>query len=434
MADPFVIYLDKNMEVCPKEQASLVRITEPTGKSYFGVIKKQEPTENFDPDQPRDETGKWTKGGLFFHGTVGDVMGKILKEGIKPQEKHRFEEHLYEGERGKSVFVMKGKRRTIPKDRADLSKDPGFKEALEYARFAMQKSGQSEGAVLVVSVPKGTSLDYDAHAEMGVEGPIESGAKAYSLKGEIKPEWIKGYVSVSWEGMDEAYEYYEPQDYRKELLKNVEGQDDQVHYVVVLWGDKTQTVNFDPDQPRDEGGKWTNGGGSISGKSIEELLPAYDRWFESRSPEQKQALAHWGGSYQGCAQIRAVESGEMSTPSVELSKTVAAFQEAMVSAPRYEGVVFRGLALKRGETERLFAVGQMVSWKAHSSATTTFDQAERYLTSAGDRTVLKVRTSGARMFNDFEVLLPLGKKYRVTGVTRSSQDKRLVTVEMEETP
>jgi phage gp29-like protein len=62
----------------------------------------------FDPDEPRDETGKWSEGGGGFkdlyHGTAAAFVDKIISEGLKPGG-GKGNKELYKGERGNAVFL-----------------------------------------------------------------------------------------------------------------------------------------------------------------------------------------------------------------------------------------------------------------------------------------------------------------------------------------
>jgi HK97 family phage prohead protease len=90
--------------------------------------------KDFDPNEPRDEGGKWTDGGggdpklppapgthgaapgpiVVFHGTTETVIAQIKKEGLHVTPgSHHFDGDVYAGERGESVFVTTKKQTAI---------------------------------------------------------------------------------------------------------------------------------------------------------------------------------------------------------------------------------------------------------------------------------------------------------------------------------
>jgi hypothetical protein len=94
-------------------------------------------TKGFDPNEPRDDAGKWTDGGgsddagssspassspttpsgapvVVFHGTTESVVKKIVKEGLHVTEaSHHFDSDVYAGDRGESVFVTTNQKTAV---------------------------------------------------------------------------------------------------------------------------------------------------------------------------------------------------------------------------------------------------------------------------------------------------------------------------------
>ena len=93
------------------------------------IEKRPDIRDAFNPDEPRDPHGRWTSGGgdvpggewgteggkvVAFHGTTNEVAQSIIKNGIKINPSSRsFDKDLYEGPRGKSVYVANSMARAI---------------------------------------------------------------------------------------------------------------------------------------------------------------------------------------------------------------------------------------------------------------------------------------------------------------------------------
>jgi SPP1 gp7 family putative phage head morphogenesis protein len=145
----------------------------------------------FNEDEPRDETGKWTEGAsvgkinpdtvTVFHGTSSHAIDKIRTEGLMPQtgrgrmiEGEEEEGGLYAGDRGRSVYV------TTRRD-----------AAIEYAQYAKEefesRTRRKHKAVLLeMKIPKSV---YEKEFKPDNE---ESLGGASYRRGGIPKEWIIG--------------------------------------------------------------------------------------------------------------------------------------------------------------------------------------------------------------------------------------------------
>jgi GNAT superfamily N-acetyltransferase len=192
--------------------------------------------DEFDPNQPRDPDGRWT---TAFHGTTAEHLPSILERGLEPSRQRRnFAGEEYEQGRGQSVFLSteEGEARGWP---------------------ALGRAGDnpsSRFAVVEVSVPK-MSLRPDEYRNEGT---------SFRHEGRIPAERIRGY-SV--------------QDPR-----------------TGKWTRHRVRDHYDPNQPRDPDGRWTETGGSSSltksHTDREDLLGAIDNYSHNDYQEINEVLRH----------------------------------------------------------------------------------------------------------------------------------------------
>jgi Protein of unknown function (DUF3626) len=112
-----------------------------------------------------------------FHGTAADVLPMILKEGLRPGSEtkvRRWNEDFYltDGRR-KSVYVVTESMKA-------------WMWAKEAAERGLSEHGSVEAVILRVDVP------VSVYQKMVDDEFLQDGHKRY--EGEIKPEWISGYV------------------------------------------------------------------------------------------------------------------------------------------------------------------------------------------------------------------------------------------------
>lgn len=190
----------------------------------------------FDPDEARDEHGMWTSGGSAggvtgFHGASAKILSSVRKNGLTPGG-------------DKKVWL----------------------------------SNNDQTAALFGGFKGGKTLVFEVHvpqAEMGKFSTIAQGAAnaTGSLDHAIPPEWIAGYHEVSTVPNPDK-----PGKIKDVLgpLKPLRKSDHVVMYVAVPCDD---VEKYSDDEPRDDHGRWTTGGGMGTAGSRQKKA-----WIKARAP------------------------------------------------------------------------------------------------------------------------------------------------------
>lgn len=204
-------------------------------KKQFLDRAKARVTKGYNPDQARDETGKWTDGGAaaitgkqgvtVYHGTSGEAAKEIKANGLRPPGKGEALWSKEQGHQDGAVYV------TTDKD-----------QARRYADWAAAKYlAAHPGAPIVTSVvsirvPKAT---WDSDFKPDVSGAGGSAkATSYLYHGTIPAGFVTDVRSLTHKA------------------------DQTIGYApVLIVGEVGKTYN--PDQERDDHGRWTAGGGSM---------------------------------------------------------------------------------------------------------------------------------------------------------------------------
>ncbi len=201
-------------------------------------LSDDEEGKAFNPDQPRDESGRWAGGGAtFFHGGLVENVESMLKDGIQVGEAN------YDETKAGYVYV------------ADTEH-----EALYWAKavaFDTGKGDSREVALLEVRIPSSARRRVSADENL----PEEHGS--FKFKGTIKPEWI---VSAKVGTL----ENYKPLVLENERKIKEAGEGEQTIWVAVVIpqdDDDEEAKSFDPSQPRDESGRWSSTGGGGTDRS-----------------------------------------------------------------------------------------------------------------------------------------------------------------------
>lgn len=225
----------------------------------------------FDPNQPRDDHGKWTSEGgtstadvesTVFHGTLLDHLDSILKNGIYAQRNTK--------ERTTGGIPWRGKLAYVTKD---------FNEAQTFTHSSEPVYGRTpkHGVVLEIRVPPGEKF-------------IQSSMKDSILAREqdIPASWIKGvWARVLPNGQFRPFvtpaqaraqraRGIKPTPTSWKKIRSLAARLGETFYAVVflddgsfsdaaLWAqifdEDLRAAEYDPNQPRDERGKWTREGG-----------------------------------------------------------------------------------------------------------------------------------------------------------------------------
>jgi hypothetical protein len=208
-------------------------------------------------------------------------------------------------------------------------------------------------------------------------------------------------------------------------------------------------VKYDPDQPRDENGKWTDGGGGSNTESESDLHTMVDykgnqmtawyakklSWLDSFSENERYAFYSW---QRNGTDLRRQQSGE-ETP--EQNPTAAQvlphWESIMERGYCYEGVVHRGLNSVPRNVVADWEPGTIIELKNDQSASKSLNYVEdRFQVRPDGGTVNVVwnvnQRSGISLFdmpvdyggigrNEQEVVLRRNTKYRVIDKTRNKE-------------
>lgn len=198
-------------------------------------LAKPKITNDYSPEQPRDDHGRWTETGdlITYHGTIQRFLDAIKEQGILARPGHRnFDRAKYRGERSQSVYVAKEfedasffASEAVQAQKNRLYKK--YKSHMQYMNMASDK--ELDGltpVVLEVHMPKDAAdrLQFDKSA----------GGQAVYLRGDIPPEWIKKAYTGS---MFKAWNP-DPKDWKEHHIRDAAS--DDVFYVVVFVDTKNQ--------------------------------------------------------------------------------------------------------------------------------------------------------------------------------------------------
>lgn len=180
------------------------------------------------------------------------------------------------------------------------------------------------------------------------------------------------------------------------------------------------------------------------GSKYSALEAQADAWYQGLDAYQKQALTNWGRS---SSLIRAVQNGKLEkyqksgdvSPYEVLSATQSAalIESALKTAPRFPGVVYRGLSGVPGSVIREWVQSGEISLDSMQSSTPKLDTAKKWATGnygegavimrinqksgalvAGNTNVTEF-SSGADDYvglDEQEVILPKGATYKVKSI------------------
>jgi hypothetical protein len=290
------------------------------GKGLADILK----SFAFDPDEPRDEQGRWSEGGTgggsgttkskgseytpeelarldaaiaadkaraeassttsptkakaarqfvtVYHGSAKAVGDKIRAEGLKPQPGARVwsdsDPVLYEGERGNSVYVTTDE---------DLAVNYAMEAAAAYHRKTFRKTFP---LLVKVKVPKD-------EWEKGFKLDEHEPSAKYRVGG-IPKEWVKGADVLDDGGFLKAKLFAEESegvtawsvvlsDLGNTAIKDnslaitLQGEAPNEEWVrntlIPFLRDELKEFEFNPDEERDEQGRWTGGSGSVYAKA-----------------------------------------------------------------------------------------------------------------------------------------------------------------------
>lgn len=418
--------------------------------SHDGTVKA------YNPDQPRDEHGRWAEGGggatpkgdyVAYHGTVAQNTKSIMDKGIVVRSDQRtFDRGHYKGERGQSVYIATTK---------------GNAEA-----WAKNLAGIKDQTPVVFKVTIPSSAGF------GLRPDEHGGSSEWRYVGAIKPEWIRGYTTYDSKG---THEY--------SILKAAAS---TTFYVGILVDGQapergepshdgaTKVAKFDPDQPRDEHGRWSPEGGEGSPNAIMsprerviaqtndrllEVLPSDDKQFipaiTSAPPSLAAAGREWGNKLSnieatevidytgmGYAAINSVARDNpipgMSAETIdEVKGRIATLDKALSSAVLPGNTtVYRSFSSASGIVQELAAdpkiEGMIVHDAGFASTSVDFYAAAQFGRSEGLRVVAEIKlpenfnaayvASVSGTPQEKEVLIPRNVAFKVDGVRSTRYD------------
>lgn len=190
----------------------------------------------FNPDQPRDEQGRWTPVAMY-HGTTVDALKSILKEGLR-------------GSKAGKIWTMSKPGVVYMSHDLETAKswaESAWMEAAEEARVFDEKI-ETGPAILELALPK------DLFPALQPDENLVDPSLSHELHGNVRPEWI----SRVWVNKNE--EWAPTHDWVPlsiDKLKAAEGSR-RVYVVVAIPHGDLRTAEFNPDQPRDDHGRWTD--------------------------------------------------------------------------------------------------------------------------------------------------------------------------------
>ena len=200
----------------------------------------------FDPNQPRDEDGRWTETdtltkldgflipsrswmlSAYFHGTASEALASIKEHGLVPA-----------GGRGGDAWARENGWYRFGDRTAAVYLAADSKTAKQYATYAVEANPGSAPVLLAIKVPS-TAKSRIASDEFENQG--------YRFDGTIPPDWIR---VIGADGSMRALG---------------EGAEDVTLYAVLITKEEPVSfvgAEFDPNQPRDENGRWTDGSGAV---------------------------------------------------------------------------------------------------------------------------------------------------------------------------
>lgn len=194
----------------------------------------------------------------------------------------------------------------------------------------------------------------------------------------------------------------------------------------------TGVLKFDPNQPRDPDGKWTDGSGGRAAHSEE----SHQAWLDGLTTDERKAFNEWtSGSYR--------EYRDLDKYGGAKTGLYGAFHAALEKSPRWAGTVHRGIHDLSPETMAKFVEGAEFTWDATSSSSTKPHIGEHFaMKDLGDkernrrgRIVMELEVATGtniagtldkktNIFADgleAEVILHKGTKYRIV----SAEDREL---------
>lgn len=179
-----------------------------------------------------------------------------------------------------------------------------------------------------------------------------------------------------------------------------------------------------------------------------------DEWIADMTAEEKAAFNYWTTKKNGCTNIRKYQAGEMTDKQKKSQagktaiKNAAIMEQAFKKAPRYNGVIYRGIGqLDETSVKSLIQKGTIVADKKFSSwskdPTIGIGFAKQYTTGDKNYMVFKVNAtknaydidhSALSMYlGEQEVITTPEARYRVLDVTKIVKDSGIgYAVELEE--
>lgn len=209
----------------------------------------------FDPNQPRDNRGRWSGSGKTaveaYHGTTTKVVEAIMREGLRPQGSSGMDTN--------HVSLLPKKVREAFPDLVESIKTYGASNkgyvffskdrttAFDYAQKLARVEKEYRPIVLQLRIPKRAFKQF-----ADVDPLSKEWTQSFRFKGVIKPEWIVG---------EDIFSQKFNQSFAKEA-----GEVIRLFALILPYAEELEKA-FDPNQPRDGQGQWTDTGASSAPSS-----------------------------------------------------------------------------------------------------------------------------------------------------------------------
>lgn len=199
----------------------------------------------FDPAQARDTSGRWVS---VWHGTTEDHLDAILHEGLKRTESG----HVWMESKPATIYITHHATDDAAAERA--AKDWAHSHAGVHADRG-DPPDMMTPAVVQAKIPRAVWKKY-ATPDVNLAANDDA-TMGWEFKADIKPEWITGAWLSRWKDLKLV---------GWDKVKSAAADTDTVSvWIGLALPDRPpeQTKGypeFDPDQPRDEGGQWSDGG------------------------------------------------------------------------------------------------------------------------------------------------------------------------------
>lgn len=419
------------------------------GGGLFQHISEQssaDPTSaKYSDDQPRDEGGRWTTGGEGS-GDVHDLRPTAPKSGGGRCYDNAFNYLMDKGKPDDRLVhgfptLKAGPQQGEQYGHAWVERDDSVEMPTNWTaaqREAFGPTAAASGKVTFttvidpsLSMEKPSALPKELYYSMGHIDPSET--RSFSKVDAIQ-QALTTKVYGSWAPMpkggavfgDRKGQYREMPDGSRVRLEPKADLEKRSRDL------EKRSDKYSPDQPRDAGGRWSGGDGSMEPSAVLPFLAGRaNQEYEQQTPLERKMIDQY--TVGGHSPINALLRENRDEPTEWLggaqpAEAVAAMQSAMAKSeplPK-ELTVFRGINVMGGISEAV-APGALVEDKGFVSTSLIQSDAERFFQHGygapnRDDALFRIHVPAgthalAGRQSESELILPAGSRFRVTAVT-----------------